>query len=205
MNKLYKKILDIQQIPKFVKISVIIMINWTFQSLLYMGKTEKLFKIMLDLVLIILLVLLLNEFCSLNTAIILSIIFAHTLNWILNGHFFALLKTFDIIQTDYETFRKYLVCLKDRSKKEESIDIVATFGSLSRDEIRKTSDLDIRIVRKPGFMMGLRACFFVLKERSSAFINGFPLDIYVLDDLKGLNELDERPIIIFQNDSYTDM
>ena len=36
-----------------------------------------------------------------------------------------------------------------------------------------------------------------MKERSIAFFNKFPLDIYLLDDADELNKLKEDPILIY--------
>ena len=151
----------------------------------------------LDFIFFISIFLILYYYLSVGVAIFSSIIIAHTINWIINGHVFALCKTFGWTKTDYKTFIDYLNVLKDRSSRENSICLVATFGSLSRKELKQTSDLDIRVVRKTGFVNGVRACIFVIKERSKAFFNRFPLDIYLLDNYDGLNELGEAPVIIY--------
>ncbi len=197
MNKLYKEILDNDYIPKFLGILIIIGINWTFQSLLYMDKTEKLFKIVFELIIFVLLFIILQYILSIATAGVLSIIIAHTINWIINGHIFALFKTFGVIKTKNYKFNKYLNELKEKSSKESSIFLVATFGSIARKELKETSDLDIRIIRKKGIINGLRSCIFTMKERSIAFFRRLPLDIYVGDDLKFLQKVNEKAIIIY--------
>ena len=198
MNALYKKILDTNYLPKFVSILVIILINWTFQSLLYMDKTEKIFKLMLDLILFIIFFIILKQLMIMYIAIIISLIIAHTINWMINGHIFALLKTFGIVRTKPEIFIRYLNNLKEKSSNEESILLTATFGSISREELKETSDLDIRIVRKKGYINGFKSCIFTMIERSWAFFNKFPIDIYVLDEPKKLEELKESPIILYE-------
>ncbi|MDI6644165.1 MAG: hypothetical protein QME14_03830 [Methanobacteriaceae archaeon] len=199
MNELYKKILDLNYLPRFLSITIILGINWTFQSLLYMDKTEKLFKLLIDLIGFLIIFMVLNQLVLLYIAFILSIIIVHTLNWIFNGHIFALLKTFGIIKTDYGTFIEYIDYLKEKSSKENSISLVVAYGSLSREKIKETSDLDIRIIRKKGFICGVRACIFTMFERTNSFINRFPLDIYVGDSFEFLKKADEKPIIIFKN------
>jgi predicted nucleotidyltransferase len=200
MNKLYKKILNIKYLPKVIKILMIAGINWTFQSLLYMDKTEKVFKLILDLTLLVIFYILLNGVLTSILALLTSFIVAHTINWIFNGHLFALLKTFGMIKTKPATFINYINDLKDRSSNEKGILLVATFGSISRGELKETSDLDIRIVRKEGFFNGFKVCLFTMLERSRAFLNKFPLDIYVLDNSVKLSELSEKPILIYAVD-----
>jgi L-malate glycosyltransferase len=201
MNKLYNQILNIKYFPKPIKILMVTGINWTFQSLLYMDKTEKAFKLLLDLILLIIFYIPLNGFLSPILSLIISFIMAHTINWIFNGHVFALLKTFGIIKTEPEKFTDYINNLKIRSSKEDSILLVAMFGSISRNELKETSDLDIRIIRKKGFINGIKTGLFVMLERSKSFFKRFPLDIYVLDDIRGLKKFDENPNIIYVNEN----
>lgn len=199
MNQLYKKILDIKFLPKSIKISIIIGINWFFQSLLYMNMSEKILKIFVDLTFFIIIFFLLKNTLNILEAFILSFFLAHSINWLFNGHIFALLKTFDIIETQPEKFNKYFDDISKRSSKENSICAVAIFGSFSREELKKTSDLDIRVVKKPGMINSLKSSFFVMIERTKAFLNKFPLDIYLLNDYEDLSELGEPPVIIFSN------
>lgn len=196
MNVLYNKILNFKYLPRILKILIILGINWTFQSLLYMDKTEKSFKILLDLGLFLIFFFILEPFINVYLSFIFSVIIAHTLNWIFNGHIFALLKTFGIVKTKSSSFLNYIEKLKEKGSKEKSIKFIATFGSISREELKETSDLDIRIVKVEGLINGIRSSFFVMSERSIAFFNGFPLDIYLMDDEKSMRELREKPIIL---------
>lgn len=199
MNKLYKKILDINYLPKYVNILVIVLINWTFQSLLYMDKTEKAFKLTLDLILFVIFFIILKQFMAIYAALLISLIIAHTINWIINGHIYALLKTFGVVKTKPDVFIQYLDNLKEKSSKENSILLVATFGSLSREELNENSDLDVRIVRKKGNINGLKTCIFTLMERSWAFFNKFPLDLYLLDNFEEISKLKEDPVLVYSD------
>lgn len=195
MNKLYKKILDL--FPELIGIFLIILINWVFQSILYMGKTEKVLKLVIDLILFSIFYIMLYSFLGILNAIIFSFIIAHTLNWIFNGHLFALFRIFGLIKTEPEKFISYLDSLKKRSYNESNILLVATFGSISRKEFNKTSDLDVRVIRKKGFLNALKSSFFILSERSNAFFSKFPLDIYLCDDINCIHKLKEDPVPIY--------
>jgi predicted nucleotidyltransferase len=168
-----------------------------------MDRTEKAFKILLELILFILSLLVISYLLN-NTllSIFLAFILVHTLNWIFNGQIGVLLKNLDILNTDKEKFFDYMDNVKEKVINENSIIAAAAFGSLSRKELKKTSDLDIRIIRKPGYINGIKACFFVLKERSKAFFNKFPLDIYVLDNYEMINIhiKNEEPVILYDPD-----
>jgi hypothetical protein len=100
-------------------------------------------------------------------------------------------------------FGVYTQQLKRRVQRKASIELVLLYGSTSRNELTENSDLDVRIIRKRGLINGLSACWFALCERSWAFINMFPLDIYVLDDGDKLSQMrkDEIPIIIYNSNN----
>ncbi|KYC45236.1 MAG: hypothetical protein APG11_01573 [Candidatus Methanofastidiosum methylothiophilum] len=189
--------------PFVLRLILLTFSSWLFQSILYMDRTEKAFKILLELILFILSLLVISYLLN-NTllSIFLAFILVHTLNWIFNGQIGVLLKNLDILNTDKEKFFDYMDNVKEKVINENSIIAAAAFGSLSRKELKKTSDLDIRIIRKPGYINGIKACFFVLKERSKAFFNKFPLDIYVLDNYEMINIhiKNEEPVILYDPD-----
>ena len=163
-----------------------------------MDRTERLFKIGLDAFLLIPLYFLLSN--SLDHpffALLISFMLVHTVNWVINGQIFVLFKNLKLIQTSSSTFEGYLEYLSQKIKKQDFILFSAVYGSLAREKLKETSDLDVRIIRKKGWLNGLRGCIFVMRERSRALLYKFPLDIYLLDDTNGLSKLDERkPIII---------
>lgn len=176
---------------------VIIFTNWLFQGLLYADKTEKAFKLFSDLALTILFFSLIPD-PDIFDKLIVSFLISHTINWIFNGQIFALFKNFGIIYTEPHKLIQYANEIKDRAASNNSIDCVVVYGSLVRDEIKSTSDLDVRIIRKKGLVFGILACVFAAKERSRALFNCFPLDIYVLDSRQKLSKMreDESPLVL---------
>ena len=201
MNSFYKKILEVPSIPIPLKKIIIIGINWIFQGILYMDKTEKIFKVSFDVffTLIFWFIFLFLTKINFLFSLILAFILAHTVNWLLNNNLFGLFKTFGNVKTCEKTFREYLSRLIRKLEKEQSIVWVGIYGSLARGEFKETSDLDVRIIRKPGVMNGVRACIFILRERAWATFNRFPLDIYVGDSFEFLKKMrkDEEPIVLF--------
>jgi len=176
----------------------IILSNWTFQGMLYADKTERLFRLLLDgLMALILYVIFINFISSSYVALIFAFLIAHTLNWIFNGQLFVLGRYVGIKPNKHDDFCDYTKELKYRAEKEISVQSIAIYGSMSRKELRESSDLDVRIIRKKGFINGIRACFFVLLERIRAFSNKFPLDIYLLDSFNNLSKLNEQPMILY--------
>lgn len=199
MSAFHKKLAKTDTYPAYIKIPILTCSSWLFQGILYMDTTERVFKILLDFLFFFPIFFVFMSYSKAPLSIFLAIILVHTLNWIFNSQIFALLKLLRLTKTKPELFTQYLTDFKKRVKREESILAAAAFGSLSREELKETSDLDIRIIRKKGFINGFRACLFVMLERSRAFFNKFPLDIYVIDTTKHLSKLraDEMPVVLY--------
>jgi len=188
VNELFKYVVKEEKIPRFIKAPILLCASWIFQGILYMDKTEKIFKLSLDIFLFFFLMFILKRYISTFMSVLIVIVIAHTFNWIFNGQLFVALKNLKLVKNDLSVFYQYINNLRRRVLYEESILAVAVFGSLSRGEIKETSDLDIRIIRKKGIKNGFKACFFVMKERGKAFFKKFPLDIYVLDNVKNIEK-----------------
>lgn len=199
LNRFHKSLAKGSEYPFILRLILLTLSSWTFQGTLYMDTTERYFKITLDLIMILPIFLILNYYLNLLTSILLAIILAHTLNWIFNGQIFVLLKNLKLIKTSEQSFKEYLDGIKIRVENENSIIAAAAYGSISREKLKETSDIDIRIIRKSGFINGFKSCVFVLKERSKSFFNKFPLDIYVLDsiDMIGVHIKNEKPVVIY--------
>lgn len=161
--------------------------HWVFQGLLYMDKTERAFKISIDLFVMSIYVF---AFGLSFETILVGLMFGHTLNFVFNGQINVVLKNFGLIRNDERKLKCYLASLQVRIRLRKSVCFGAVYGSLSRSELRDTSDLDIRLVRNKGLIYALDACLFVAMERTRAFMSGIPLDIYVCDSrltVRGLN------------------
>jgi predicted nucleotidyltransferase len=176
-------------------------LHWAFQSLFYMDTTERWFKLGMDLFLTLALGLALNRVIAGGLAWMLGFLLAHTLNFLFNGQLWGVLKTYGYVQLSYAEFIQYVEQVGRRAANEASIERLVVYGSLARKEWSPASDLDARILRRPGFMNGIRACWFLTKERSLALFHRFPLDLYVVDDIRSLASLraDEKGIELKDN------
>ena len=168
---------------------VALAMHWTFQGLLYMDRTERGFKLLIDIVLTIGWGFLLRHWLPCYAAWPLALLAAHTLNFLFNGHVWGVLKHYGLVQLTQEQFKNYVQQLDARARREPSIRYVAVVGSLSDHHWKPSSDLDARIIRHPGVVNGLRACWFALCERSRALYTKFPLDLYIADSEESLDKL----------------
>lgn len=172
--------------------------HWVFQGMLYMDRTERLFKIGLDLGATCILSILLLQVMPLIYAISAAFILAHSLNLVFNAQLWVVLKHYGYVRLAQDNFDAYARGLSNRMEKEPGLLFAAAYGSLARRQWNPSSDLDVRIVRKAGFLNGFRACVFVMSERTRALFNKFPLDVYLLDSFAPLQSLrdDEIPLIL---------
>lgn len=176
----------------------IIASNWVFQGMRYMNGSEIALKIGIDLALATILARYAfpnhTPFVAISTAILI----AHTVNWVLNGHFFVLMRYVVPIPKSELQFEAYIARLGKSAQRFRSIDAVAIFGSYCRGRLHNYSDLDVRVIATPGVSSALAASVFCFAERLIAFVRLFPLDIYCCSDLTYLDRLrrDEAPVVL---------
>jgi len=178
----------------------VILINWIFQGMLGMGRTEFIFHLSLDVLFTILFCSLFYKFLGFGSTLFLSFVLAHTVNWIFNTHFWVMGRYIGISETNEEKVRKYLSEIYDSVRKRPYIDGVIVFGNMTRGgKIQSTSDVDIRFISKDGLVNKLRTNVYGILQKAKAFFRKFPLDLYILDSCNPLDKMreDEIPIIIF--------
>ncbi len=174
----------------------VILSNWIFQGMRYMSNEERIVKLVIDIVLM-LIIMLVSGSISIKTVMI-SFIIAHTLNWIANGHIFVLMRYIYPVHKDMKDFERVIEVLRKKSGSKECIDSLAIYGSYARKSIHSLSDLDVRVITKTGWANRLCGAIFCLKMRLWALVHAFPLDIYTYSDLRALDRLrnDEAPVVI---------
>lgn len=200
-SQFHNDLVKTEKYPFWIKLLLLTVSSWLFQGILYMDLTEKCFKILVDMIIFLICFFVLKFYLTPILALLISIICAHTFNWIFNGQIFVLLKNLKLIQTDVNHFFSYLNNFKERIENEDSLSISFTIGSVSRDEIKESSDLDIRVIRKKGFINGIKACCFIMLERTKALFNKFPLDIYVGDSLKFLEKVEKNELTVISDNN----
>ena len=171
--------------------------NWLFQGMRYMNWYEVSFKIFLDVLLMLFLISAFGWWENM-AGIIASFLIAHTMNWILNGHIFVLLRYVWPVPKTKNEFEKYVRELADSGENSKHIDGIAIFGSYCRGQLHEYSDLDARVIVGPGLVNGFLGAIFCTVERTKAFFKAFPLDIYCCIEFRSLDRLreDEVPIIL---------
>jgi predicted nucleotidyltransferase len=100
----------------------------------------------------------------------------------------------------------YINAMAGRLKKSDSISGMAIYGSVSRGAWHDRSDIDMRILRRPGIRSLYRAALLTMSERFRAFLAAQPMDLYLADDTDFLASLrsDEIPLLLIKRDERLD-
>ena len=183
---------------------VLLASNWLFQGMFIMDATERWTKLLLDVLLAGVAFLVLARFApALGPAVqgLFAALVAHTANWLANGQLPVVLKNLGLTRLPPERMRRELARLRVRAHGAPALVGAYAYGSLARGEAHDRSDLDVRVLRRPGAVAGLRAVWFVLWERSRATLLVLPLDIYVADRRESLGKVIapdeiERPVVL---------
>jgi hypothetical protein len=178
-----------------------LIVHWTFQGITYMDPLERWFKIGFDAIFTLVFAEL-SFNSQLPPAVVwfLAWLMAHTSNFFLNSQIWVVLKHYGFVNTSREKFGQYASELSERIKHRSCIEYAALYGSIACNQWKPSSDLDVRLVHKRGFINGFSGCLFVFTERLRALFYHFPLDIYLLDGYQSLTlkKVKEQPIIIKQ-------
>ena len=168
--------------PGWGRSTLVLLVNWIHQGFLSLGRTDKIGKIIVEggLVATAFLLLTSGTALALIPSVALSLVIAHTGNWILNTNVHATRRAGGRFHTSEARLRKALGSLEHRLRRARIAGALLG-GSALWGGWGPTSDLDVHVVRRPGVRGVLGGLWAVLKERSRAFFTRIPLDIYLED------------------------
>jgi len=179
-------------------------IHWTFQGVVNMDRTERLFKLGTDLIIALPLWFGFRIVMAEYMAVPLAVLAAHTVNFIFNGHTPIVLLHYGVRKYDRSALFQYVECLRQRLSKESSILAAGIWGGIARGEKEGYPDLDLRVFRKQGIRNGVSACWFMVRERTHALFSGFPLDAFLSDGWRHISRLraDEMPVLLYDPSGF---
>lgn len=181
----------------------VVSINWVFQGILGMDSTDRWFKIGFDAGLAMGVTLILAQFAPLGVAVVCSLLLAHTLNWLVNTHFFVIGRFVGFTSTPVDRIWSYSKGIAERVRGQRALLGVLIYGAVARGEgVRTTSDVDMLFIRRHGWVNAFQAAWVTFIERARAFFARFPLHLDLLDDLRRLGRLreDEKPMLLYDPD-----
>lgn len=172
------------EVPTKIRGVVKFLSHWLFQGIPRMDKYERTFKIACTTIFT-------GAFYVAGIGWTGSLFTGHTANFILNSNLVAALKPFRISRyKDREAFDEYTLKIVRSFSKCDWVKEVYVAGSVNREDWHPGSDLDVLVVREPGFWNGTRAVFRGMITRATATFNLFPLDMYIFSE----DTLDERQL-----------
>ena len=179
----------------------VLFINWIFQGVLGMQSKELIFRLAIYLI-VFLASLFILPLSSFNPDVCLAIIVSiHTLNWILNGNFWVVVRYSKFYYQDpiviVEYRDKIFNFIRSRPWLFEAVVLGSTAKNLSNPS--PYSDIDLRIIFPPGINAWLKVNLLLLRLRISALFFRIPLDVYAynnVDRLSDFNSLEHVFIVV---------
>lgn len=174
--------------------------NFVFQGMRYMEAGERTFKLAITLIIALLLFVI-------GVPLILSIIIAHAVNYIINGQFYVVYRYLSSNEVlNKEELERYNVMVKKLATSSEVLDVLY-IGSFCRGNMKRTSDLDIRIYHGPSISDRFNTYLLAMKLRFLGLFYKFPVDVYCfsnLDFIKNIRQ-DEVPDNMFSHKDILDI
>lgn len=161
--------------------------NFIFQGVRYMSQGERVYKISITVVFATLLFFLIDN-------IFLSILIAHSINYIINGQFYVVYRYLSSKPTmSVEALNRYVKIIEDLAARFKPLDILI-IGSFCQGRLSRTSDLDIRLYHKADFLSSMQAYVMATLLRFAGLWIKFPVDIFCFSDLNFLLKIDAKEV-----------
>jgi len=180
-------------------------VGWTLQILHSTDHTERLVRIGTEALFISVCWYLLNNFIFPQEAILrllCAFFIVHSISWFFIGNFWVyMLDSFQWVRNPgIESVLDFIAFVRRSFVNSDSSIAVLVYGSMCRRAFHGRSDLDLRIIRKPDLLSGLKAIYIGFFVRIVAAIKKIPVDLQVVDSLEFLNKQmrsDEHPITVY--------
>jgi predicted nucleotidyltransferase len=186
--------------------------GWAHQGFFYLDRTQRIGRVVFEIIPTVILGGLIGTAGKIALSSVglwvASLAVVHTLNWVCNGNWWAgMLFTFPGLRNPGErATSEHLHRMAGRLEKDHAISGVMIFGSVSRGQWHDRSDLDVRLLRRPGWRHGIAGVLVLSRERLIALLARQPLDIYLADGVPFLKRMrqDERPVFLKKDDPRLD-
>jgi len=187
--------------------------NWLMQGIIHADKSEKVYKISFSIIFwnIFYLMFSLGFDISILNSLLFGFIFAHTLNWFVNCNFFVLfVHRMRWLKTSKAELFNQLYDIQNRLQMMPNNDWIlycVSHGGICKGTLSKHSDIDVSIIRKPGFKNFILAVIFYIKEKKYADFKGVPLDIFICDSPENTiirSNFQKNPIVLLDHNNIVD-
>lgn len=188
--------------------------NWLMQGIFHADKSERLYKIMFSFVFGIIFSWFFMNFLQWNSfsSVVIGFTLAHTLNWVINNNLFVLIvHRIRWFKTSKKTLFDHLYSMEERLNKINEDDWLlysVSLGGICNGTLNVHSDIDVSLIRKPGFKNMVKAIVFYVKEKKIADLHGVPLDIFICDSPENCivrSKYQKNPIVLSDQNNAVDL
>lgn len=175
---------------------MIIIINWFFQGTRGMQYKELIFRIFIEITLIIFF------YKIIEITLLFSIVISHTIFWIFFCQFWLVLRYFPFYTNNLHSMNVTCKKIIKKIKEFQYLNEAVIIGSLSKEKkiSNVNSDLDLRIFFPEKIKSFFIINFFLNYLRLYSFLEKFPLDIYSYDNFDVLKKIDKKDKIFIVKD-----
>jgi hypothetical protein len=178
---------------------VILAINWCLQGMRGMDRKELAFRLLLEGLAGLILVVGLSTWLAPPGAFLVAFLAAHSLGFTLNGQAWVCARYCRWYRRDPARLEAHLQRLTDRLRRLPWLREAVCIGSLGRKGAIRgdRADLDLRLVFPSGAAAWLRVNLLLLRLRAEAFLRRIPLDLYAYERPERLRRFDQRePLVV---------
>lgn len=184
-------------------------VGWVTQSVHSTDRSEMIFRILLELLVMVVVAYLTlgGEYSGRASMLTLAVVLVsvHSVSWLLVGSFWVyMLDSFDWVQNGgIENVIRYVRFVERVYIDSDSCDAILIYGSMARNRFHNRSDLDLRILRRTDSPSGIMAIILAAYVKSYAFFIRMPVDLQVVDSFDFLEKqmrADEPPIVVYRRE-----
>ena len=187
--------------------------NWFMQGVFHADLSERLYKLFFTIFFSFLFYII-SSICLSFTFyfdIIFSVFLAHTFNFFLNCNIFVLLiHRIKCLKTNKAKLFSHLYFMRnqlDNLHDKSWILYCISLGGICQGTLNVHSDIDVCIIRRPGFINLIKSIIFYVKAKNIADFRAVPLDIFICDSSMNClkrSKYQKNPIVLLDHNNIID-
>lgn len=164
-------------------------INWMFQGMRGMQRKELTFRLLFEVVIAIAVFAWLPASYCVSSNLLMAVFIAHSFNWLFNSHLWVCVRYFPVYRRNPNALAAFLAKTERQLQSLRWLDEAVCIGSVGDSGCIRSerSDIDLRLIFGDGIGNWLRVNWLMLRLRSIALLQIFPLDLYAYDNVQALD------------------
>lgn len=188
--------------------------NWLMQGIFHADKSERNYKVFFTIFFSFLIISIVYfTIGQIHIVYFLySLLISHSVNFFLNCNLSVLfIHRIRWFKTNKKNLFKHLLSIQSRLNNIQNKDWIlfcVSHGGICNGTLNSHSDIDVSIVRKPGFINLIKAIIFYVKEKKIADLNMVPLDIFICDSAENTisrSNFQKNPIVLLDHNNIVDI